>query len=78
LPLEWTRSVDLLLGEVVFVLLFDAQLGKLFQLLPLNTLDLESIFLELLAYLAALLEVVQPVLLLEFLVLRDLRPNLNY
>jgi hypothetical protein len=62
----------------VFVLLFDAQLGKLFQLLTLNTLDLESIFLELLAYLAALLEVVQPVLLLEFLVLRDLRPNLNY
>jgi len=62
----------------VFVLLFDAQLGKLFQLLALNTLDLESIFLELLAYLAALLEVVQPVLLLEFLVLRDLRPNLNY
>lgn len=62
----------------MFVLLFDAQLGKLFQLLALNTLDLESIFLELLAYLAALLEVVQPVLLLEFLVLRDLRPNLNY
>lgn len=71
------RSADLLLGEVVFVLVLDAQLLQVIQLLLLDLLDLEALVFQALTYLAALLEVVETLLFLVFLVFGDLTSDLN-
>ena len=71
------RSLNLLFGEVVLVLVFDSQLRQVVHFFLLDLLDLKSFVFETLADLAALLEVVEAFLLLVLLVLDNLFPNLN-
>ena len=71
------RSLNLLFGEVVLVLVFDSQLRQVVHFFLLDLLDLKSFVFETLANLAALLEVVEAFLLLVLLVLDNLFSNLN-
>jgi hypothetical protein len=71
------RSLNLLFGEVVLVLVFDSQLRQVVHFFLLDLLDLKSFVFETLADLAAFLEVVEAFLLLVLLVLDNLFPNLN-
>ena len=71
------RSLNLLFGEVVLVLVFDSQLRQVVHFFQLDLLDLKSFVFETLANLAALLEVVEAFLLLVLLVLDNLFSNLN-
>ena len=67
---------DLLLGELSRVLLGDAESVEFAELLLLDSLDLPPLLVDLLPDLAALLQVVQSVLLRLVVVLLDLRPKL--
>jgi hypothetical protein len=71
------RSLNLLFGEVVLVLVFDSQLRQVVHFFLLDLLDLKSFVFETLTDLAAFLEVVEAFLLLVLLVLDNLFPNLN-
>lgn len=71
------RSADLLLSEVVFVLVFDAKLLQVVQLLLLDLFDLEALLFKALTDFAAFLEVVKAFLLFALFVFRDLFPDLN-
>lgn len=69
-------SDNLLLGEVVLVLGLNAKLVKPIDLLLLNPFNLLALIFKLLANLATFLEVIQPVLFLDFVVFCDLVPKM--
>ena len=69
------HSTYSLLGQVSLVLFGNANLFECLQLLMLDSLHLLAFFLDLLAHLATLLEVVQTVLFLLLSVHRDLLPK---
>jgi len=68
-------SHNLFLSKFILVLVFDAQVLNLVQLLLLDAFHFQTVILQLLAHLLALLQVVESVLLLHGGVLRDLGAN---
>ena len=69
-------SQNLLLREVVFILVLNAQVCQQVKLVLLDSLDLQTVILEFLPDLAAFLKVVKSLLLFDFIILRDLLSNL--
>jgi len=67
--------VNLLLRQVSLVLVVDSQFLQALELSVLDAFNLDTLVLELLSDLAALLEVVKSALLLDFVVLSNLVPD---
>ena len=67
--------MNLLLRQVSLVLVVDSQFLQALELCLLDAFDLDTLVLEPLPDLAALLEVVKSFLLLDFVVLSNLLPK---
>ena len=67
--------MDLLLGQVSLVLVVDSQFLQALKLAVLDAFNLDTLVLESLSNLTALLEVVESALLLDFVILADLVPK---
>lgn len=68
--------MDLLLGQVSLVLVVDSQFLQALKLAVLDAFNLDTLVLESLSDLTALLEVVESGLLLDFVILADLVPKI--